>query len=94
VSLGGAFFGESMFSRADDASKVSLVFLWDRLIRGGFTLLDTQFRNDHLARFGAIEIRRADYRERLAHAIEEPATFYPAGAGTVDSVLQSLSQTS
>jgi len=94
VSLGGAFFGESMFSRATDASKVSLVFLWDRLIRGGFTLLDTQFRNDHLARFGAVEIRRADYRERLARAIEEPATFYPPGAGTVESVLQSLSQTS
>jgi leucyl/phenylalanyl-tRNA---protein transferase len=94
VSLGGAFFGESMFSRATDASKVALVFLWDRLVRGGYTLLDTQFKNDHLARFGAIEIRRADYRERLARAIEIPADFYPAGAGTVASVLQSLSQTS
>lgn len=94
VSLGGAFFGESMFSRATDASKICLIYLWERLVRGGYTLLDTQFKNDHLARFGAIEIRRADYRERLAEAIALPATFYPAGAGTVESVLQSLSQTS
>ncbi len=94
VSLGGAFFGESMFSRCTDASKIPLVYLWDRLKRGGYTLLDTQFITGHLSRFGATEIPRADYRLMLDEALERNATFYPAGAGTLDSVLQSLSQTS
>ncbi|MDY8110642.1 leucyl/phenylalanyl-tRNA--protein transferase [Fulvimarina sp. 2208YS6-2-32] len=94
VSLGGAFFGESMFSRATDASKVALVFLCERLIRGGYTLLDTQFLTGHLARFGAIEIPRDDYQLLLAEAIEAETTFYSAGAGTSDSVLQLFSQTS
>lgn len=93
VNLGAAFFGESMFSRRTDASKVPLVYLWDRLRRGGFTLLDTQFITGHLQRFGAIEIRRAQYRERLADAITREADFHCAG-GTLESVLQSLSQTS
>ncbi|MDX1732491.1 MAG: leucyl/phenylalanyl-tRNA--protein transferase, partial [Aurantimonas coralicida] len=56
VSLGGAFFGESMFSRRTDASKVALAYLWERLCRGGYQLLDTQFLTGHLERFGAIEI--------------------------------------
>lgn len=69
VSLGAAYFGESMFSRETDASKVALVHLVARLRAAGFTLLDTQFVTDHLARFGAIEIPRAEYRRRLNHAL-------------------------
>jgi leucyl/phenylalanyl-tRNA---protein transferase len=75
VALGGAFFGESMFSRETDASKVALVHLVVRLIRGGFTLLDTQFVTPHLAKFGAVEITRASYRRQLARAIEVSARF-------------------
>jgi len=69
VALGGAFFGESMFSRATDASKVALVHLVARLRAAGFVLLDTQFVTDHLARFGTIEIERAEYRRRLDAAL-------------------------
>lgn len=76
LALGGAFFGESMFSRATDASKVALVHLVARLNRGGFTLLDTQFVTEHLARFGATEIPRAEYHQRLAQALERQAVFY------------------
>lgn len=94
VSLGTAFFGESMFSRQTDASKVSLVYLWDRLVRAGFTLLDTQFLTGHLSRFGAVEIERTDYRDRLEAALQCHAEFHPAAGGTLGSVLQSLSQTS
>jgi len=94
VSLQGAFFGESMFSRQTDASKVALVYLCERLTRGGYTLLDTQFLTDHLERFGAIEIDRENYQARLAEALSMDATFYPSGAGTADSVLQLFSQTS
>ena len=94
VSINGAFFGESMFSRRTDASKVALAFLCERLIRGGYLLLDTQFITGHLERFGAIEIGREEYHDRLQEALEAAATFYPAGAGTADSVLQLFSQTS
>jgi len=73
VKLGGAFFGESMFSRATDASKVALVHLVARLREGGFHLLDTQFVTDHLARFGAVEVARDYYRNLLAHAVATPA---------------------
>ena len=76
VALAGAFFGESMFSRARDASKVALAHLAGRLSAGGFRLLDVQFATDHLARFGAVEISRADYRRRLAAALEADADFY------------------
>ena len=69
VSLGGAFFGESMFSRARDASKVALVHLVARLRLGGYTLLDTQFTTAHLQQFGAHEIPRARYRRLLAEAM-------------------------
>ena len=69
VRLGGAFFGESMFSTARDASKVALVHLCARLIHGGFTLLDTQFITSHLGQFGAKEISRADYHDRLEKAL-------------------------
>lgn len=75
VALGGAFFGESMFSRERDASKVALVHLVVRLRLGGFVLLDTQFVTDHLARFGAIEVPRLEYRRLLAEAVELPAVF-------------------
>lgn len=79
VSLGAAFFGESMFHRARDASKVALVHLVARLNRAGFRLLDAQFITPHLASLGAVEISRAEYRERLRVAVFERADFstYP-----------------
>jgi len=77
VRIGAAFFGESMFSRATDASKIALVHLVARLRLGRFRLLDTQFLTAHLARFGAVEIPRAVYRRRLAEAIEAPAEWLP-----------------
>ena len=73
VALGGAFFGESMFSFATDASKVALVHLVARLRLGGYTLLDTQFITEHLRRFGAREIPRDEYRARLTIATEATA---------------------
>jgi leucyl/phenylalanyl-tRNA---protein transferase len=75
VSLRAAFFGESMFSRVPDASKVALVHLVARLVAGGFKLLDTQFVTAHLAQFGAIEIPRAAYRRRLAAALRADASY-------------------
>lgn len=77
VSLGGAFFGESMFSRETDASKVALVHLWDRLMAGGYRLLDTQFLTGHLSRFGAIEIDRAEYHRLLEDALDVSASLTP-----------------
>lgn len=76
VVLGGAFFGESMFSRATDASKLALAHLIARLRAGGFTLFDTQFLTPHLASLGAIEIPRAEYRKRLAAALDIEADFF------------------
>ena len=73
VSLGAAFFGESMFSNTRDASKVALVHLVGGLRRGGFVLLDTQFITAHLARFGAIEIPREQYLLKLADALNREA---------------------
>jgi leucyl/phenylalanyl-tRNA--protein transferase len=73
VRLGSAFFGESMFSRRRDASKVALVHLVDGLKRGGFVLLDTQFITAHLARFGAIEIPRERYLLKLQDALNREA---------------------
>jgi leucyl/phenylalanyl-tRNA--protein transferase len=75
ASLGGAFFGESMFSTKTDASKIALVHLVARLRIGGFVLLDTQFITAHLARFGALEVSRAAYHEMLGRAVEVPARF-------------------
>jgi leucyl/phenylalanyl-tRNA--protein transferase len=75
VSLGAAFFGESMFSRVPDASKVALAHLVLRLRKGGYRLLDTQFVTAHLERFGVIEIPRQDYRSALAQAITSQARF-------------------
>ena len=95
VSLGGAFFGESMFSTARDASKVALVHLVARLIAGGYELLDTQFLTEHLAQFGVTEISRADYRRRLSKALAAHGDFYglAAGAAGIDC-LQAISQAS
>ncbi len=76
VSLKGAFFGESMFSRRRDASKVALVHLVARLIGGGYRLLDAQFMTEHLSQFGALEIGRAEYHRRLAEALAAEADFY------------------
>jgi leucyl/phenylalanyl-tRNA---protein transferase len=87
ISLGGAFFGESMFSRATDASKVALVHLVARLRHGSFMLLDTQFVTKHLSRFGTIEIPREEYRQQLNNALAKPATFY---CEVPDSVLLEL----
>jgi leucyl/phenylalanyl-tRNA--protein transferase len=75
VSLGAAFFGESMFHRSTDASKVALVHLVARLRAGGFALLDTQFVTEHLKQFGAIEISRRQYHKRLATAVTQSADF-------------------
>lgn len=70
VSLGSAFFGESMFSRRNDASKICLVHLVERLKARGFTLLDTQFTTDHLKTFGAIDVPRKDYEKLLDKAMQ------------------------
>ncbi len=78
LAMGGAFFGESMFSRARDASKVALVHLAARLRLGGFTLLDTQFVTAHLAQFGACEVPREIYRGQLAEAVDLPARWIGA----------------
>jgi len=97
VSLGGAFFGESMFSTETDASKVALVHLVGRLVVGGYSLLDAQFMTDHLAQFGAHEIPRAEYKRSLAKALPVAADFYKlgsaAGAGGA-GVLQAITHTS
>jgi leucyl/phenylalanyl-tRNA--protein transferase len=81
VSLGAAFFGESMFSHQRDASKVALVALVERLRAGGYLLLDTQFVTDHLRQFGAVEISRESYQHQLRRAIEAPAVFYSDAGG-------------
>src|SRR5881275_283119 len=75
VSLGAAFFGESMFSRVTDASKIALVHLVARLRQGGYRLLDTQFLTPHLAEFGGVEISRARYRRLLAEALRYRVVF-------------------
>lgn len=94
VRLGGAFFGESMFSRATDASKVALVHLVARLICGGFKLLDTQFLTDHLKRFGAVEIPREDYKRILKDALVTDADFYSLPEEGEAEFVQSMTQTS
>ena len=96
VALGGAFFGESMFSRATDASKIALVHLVARMLEGGFVLLDAQFHNPHLEQFGLIEIPRADFKRRLKAALEVEADFYCGwssdggftGSGAVQRITQ------
>ena len=96
VRLGAAFFGESMFSIERDASKVALVHLVARLIRGNFRLLDAQFLTAHLARFGALEITKREYLARLKDAISHDAEFYcpaPSGSSTFSSMAPALGDT-
>lgn len=81
VSIGGAFFGESMFHRAPDASKVALVFLVERMRQRGLALLDIQFMTEHLRRFGAVEIPRQAYLRRLRAAVKKPASFVDSPDG-------------
>lgn len=94
VVLGAAFFGESMFSRRTNASKMALAGCVDRLIRGGFMLFDTQFLTDHLASLGAVEISRARYHALLAAALEHPADFTAPPPATLQDVIQRKTQTS
>jgi len=75
LKIGGVFFGESMFSRATDASKVALVHLVARLWKGGFKMLDTQFVNDHLGRFGVYEVSHDDYMTKLERVLELDTDF-------------------
>jgi leucyl/phenylalanyl-tRNA--protein transferase len=93
VALGGAFFGESMFSYARDASKIALVHLAARLCHGGFSLLDTQFVTDHLRQFGTIEVDRDEFHRRLEAALRMKADFTRLGTDAEPSaVLDILKQ--
>ena len=96
VAIGGAFFGESMFSRVRDASKVALVHLVGRMIAGGFTLLDAQFITSHLRQFGAVEISSSAYRSHLNKAVGLRADFYcwPTTGVSGGVSLQPVSHTS
>ena len=94
VALGGAFFGESMFSRRTDASKIALAYLVDRLRQGGFTLFDTQFVTPHLKRLGAVEISRADYHAALEAALDVDASFVGPAVPSAQDLLQRSTQTS
>lgn len=94
VTLGAAFFGESMFSRRTNASKMALAALVDRLNRAGFTLFDTQFLTDHLASLGAIEIPRATYHAQLARAKDMRARFTAPEVLPLQAVMQRMTQTS
>ncbi len=94
VVLGRAFFGESMFSRRTDASKIALAFLVDHLREAGFTLFDTQFLTEHLASLGAIEIPRGTYHRLLSAAIEGGADFTAPPIPSAQDVIQRITQTS
>lgn len=95
VTIGGAFFGESMFSRETDASKVALVYLMDRLRQNGFALFDTQFVTPHLRSLGAQEVSRRDYRQMLDRAVSLPVQLdVLAPISDPPAVLQRMSQTS
>lgn len=82
LTIGGAFFGESMFSRVNDGSKMALAVLHERLQAGGFLLFDTQFLTPHLASLGAVEIPRAAYLRQLAKALPAEARLYSGGASS------------
>ncbi|MEM9249147.1 MAG: leucyl/phenylalanyl-tRNA--protein transferase [Pseudomonadota bacterium] len=95
VALGGAFFGESMFSRRRDASKIALAYLVDRLRLAGFSLFDTQFVTDHLRSLGGQEISRAQYHRRLNTALTQAADFAaPGPAPAPQDLLQRSTQRS
>ena len=92
VSIGGAFFGESMFSTVREASKVALVHLVARLIVGGYRLLDAQFITDHLLQFGAEEITRTAYRRRLEPALAADADFYRLAGADGGAALAAIAE--
>ena len=96
VTLGAAFFGESMFSAATDGSKLALVFLLQRLRAGGFRLFDTQFLTPHLASLGGVEVPRATYRRMLEEALQHEASFdaSPPVDGQPSADVQRSAQTS
>ncbi len=96
VHLGRAFFGESMFSLERDASKIALVYLVARLKYGGFTLLDTQFVTDHLARFGTVEVGREDFQKLLEDALADGEGQFSSLSSDMSpsGILQLVSQTS
>jgi leucyl/phenylalanyl-tRNA--protein transferase len=94
VTLGAAFFGESMFSRRTNASKMALAALVDRLRTAGFSLFDTQFLTEHLASLGAVEIPRAAYHQRLERAVAEVADFTLPPVLPLQDVVQRMTQTS
>jgi leucyl/phenylalanyl-tRNA--protein transferase len=94
LAMGGAFFGESMFSRVTDASKVALTHLVAMLKHGGFSLMDTQFLTDHLKSLGAIEIPQADYLTLLSTALADQGRFEgPLSQGDLEAVLLSQRST-
>ncbi len=94
VTLGAAFFGESMFSRRTDTSKMALAYLVDRLRVAGFRLFDTQFLTDHLASLGAVEISQSEYRALLRVALAYTADFTAPEMPQPSGMLQRMSQTS
>lgn len=94
VTLGAAFFGESMFSTRRNGSKIALAYLVDQLRQAGFTLFDTQFLTPHLASLGAIEVPRAVYRQKLAEALAGRADFTLPPVPDPHSLLQRMTQTS
>lgn len=95
VAIGSAFFGESMFSRRTNGSKIALAYLMDRLALDGFTLFDTQFLTPHLASLGGIEVPRGRYRSLLEQAIKTPAQFSAsAPSQQPQDVIQRSAQTS
>lgn len=95
VAVGGAFFGESMFSRESDASKVALAYLVDRVRSAGFSLFDTQFITDHLKTLGAKEVSRDAYHRKLAEALRISADFnLPGKLPSSQMLVQRMTQTS
>lgn len=94
ITLGAAFFGESMFSTRTNASKIALAYLVDRLRRAGFTLFDTQFLTPHLASLGGVEIPRAAYRVQLDEALARDADYSAGSVPSASRMLQRMTQTS
>lgn len=92
ITLGSAFFGESMFSARTNGSKMALVWISDHLARCGFRLFDTQYLTPHLASMGGIEISRRQYRARLAEALAQPADFHAQSLRSAECLLASLRQ--
>lgn len=94
VSLGAAFFAESMFSRRPSASKAALIWMSHHLRACGFTLWDTQYPTSHLASMGGTAISRLDYRRRLARAVRQPVRFETTALPEAQALLQEITQTS